>query len=362
MASNKYYDGTKLLSLKDLNNEKPEIFICTSNRSAGKTTYFNKLAMNRFFKDNNRKFMLVYRFKYELGGCSDKFFKDIQQLFFPQYAMEDETRANGNYRELFVGYPNEDGKLDTETKKSCGYAIALNAADQLKKLSHLFSDTDCMIFDEFQSEINHYCGQEVEKLISIHTSVARGQGKQVRYVPVYMISNPVSLINPYYTSLGIGARLQAQTHFLRGNGWVLEQGFNESASNAQKESAFNKAFANSKYMAYNTEAVYLNDNTAFIEKPTTGKGTYKLTLRYKGNDYGVIEYTQEGIIYVSNKADTSYPTRIAVTTEDHQINYVMLDSYAGYIAVLRRLFERGIFRFKDLNCKEALMAAIGYYS
>lgn len=32
----KYYDGTKLLSMTDLNGKKPEIFICTSNRTAGK--------------------------------------------------------------------------------------------------------------------------------------------------------------------------------------------------------------------------------------------------------------------------------------------------------------------------------------
>ena len=43
-----YYDGTKLLSLKDLDGNTPEIFMVTSNRTAGKTTYFNKLVFNRF--------------------------------------------------------------------------------------------------------------------------------------------------------------------------------------------------------------------------------------------------------------------------------------------------------------------------
>ena len=38
----KFYDGTKLLSLKDINGNTPEIYISTSNRSAGKTTYFNR--------------------------------------------------------------------------------------------------------------------------------------------------------------------------------------------------------------------------------------------------------------------------------------------------------------------------------
>lgn len=291
--------------------------------------------------------MLIYRFKYELTDVANKFFKDIGELFFKDLEMTEEPGAGGLYKELFLnGEP-------------CGYAISLNSADQLKKMSHLFSDTDSMMFDEFMSEQNHYCPLEVEKLISIHTSVARGQGKQVRYVPIYMISNPVSLINPYYTVLGISSRLNKNTKFLRGDGWVLEQGFNESASTAQSQSAFNRAFSSSKYTLYNSQAIYLNDNQAFIEK-VNGKGKYVLTLRYNGQDYGVIEYSDQGIIYITDKADSSFNFKLAITTDDFQVNYVLLQQYKNYLAILRQYFEKACFRFKNLQCKEALMAAIGY--
>ena len=43
----KYYDGTKLLSLNDIDGNRPEIYICTSNRSAGKTTWFNRYVVRR---------------------------------------------------------------------------------------------------------------------------------------------------------------------------------------------------------------------------------------------------------------------------------------------------------------------------
>ena len=171
-----YYDGTKLLSLKDINGNTPEIYICTSNRTGGKTTFFNKMEVNRFIK-SNKKFACIYRFNYELDNVADKFFKDIKELFFQEYDMVSERKSNGIYHELFL--------VKGKSKQSCGYAITLNSADQIKKLSHLFSDVDSMIFDEFQSESGHYCNNEVQKLISIHTSIARGQGKQVRYVPIY---------------------------------------------------------------------------------------------------------------------------------------------------------------------------------
>ena len=341
-----YYDGTKLLSLTDLDGNKPEILMVTTNRTGGKTTYFSRLCVNKF-KKGQGKFAILYRYNYELDDCADKFFKDLSTLFFSESVMESKRRASGIFHELFL-----DGE-------SCGYALALNSADQLKKYSHLFSDVNRMIFDEFQSESNHYCSDEIKKFISIHTSVARGQGKQVRYVPVYMLSNTISLINPYYVELGISNRLRDDTKFLKGHGFILEQGFIDSASVAQKESGFNKAFAKNSYVAYSSECVYLNDNKAFIEKPN-GIGRYLCTIKYNGTDFGVREFADSGFIYVDDRPDTSYKYKITVTTSDHEINYVMLKRNDMFLTNLRFYFEKGCFRFKDLRCKEAILKALSY--
>ena len=346
MKQQKYYDGTKLLSLKDINGNKPEIYMCTTNRTGGKTTYFGRLCVNAFLK-KGEKFGLIYRYNYELDNVVEKFYKDIGSLFFHGHEMTAKRRASGIFHELFLD------------DKSCGYALSLNSADQIKKYSHLFNDIERMIFDEFQSETNHYCSDEVKKLLSIHTSIARGQGEQVRYVPVYMLSNPVSIINPYYIEMGISERLRDDTKFLRGDGFVLEQGYIDSASKAQKESGFNRAFSRNSYVAYSSECVYLNDNKAFIEKPLT-KGRYLATLKYHGKDFGIREYPEEGIIYCDNRPDSSFITKITVTTDDHEINYVMLKRNDLFLSNLRWYFERGCFRFKDLRCKECVLKALSY--
>lgn len=330
----------------DINGNKPELYLITSNRSGGKTTYFGRLCVNRF-KEKGEKFGLIYRYNYELDDCADKFFKDLSTLFFHGGVMTSKRKASGIFHELF---------LDDEP---CGYAISLNSADQLKKYSHMFSDISRMIFDEFQSETNHYCTDEIRKFISIHTSVARGQGKHTRYVPVYMLSNPVSIINPYYIELGISERLRDDTKFLRGDGYILEQGFIETASRAQMESGFNRAFSKNSYVAYSSQAVYLNDNKAFIEKPA-GVGRYLCTIKYKGVDYGVREYADSGVIYIDDRCDYSFRLKITVTTEDHQVNYVMLKRNDLFISTLRFYFEKGCFRFKDLKCKEALLKCLSY--
>ena len=146
---------------------------------------------------------------------------------------------------------------------------------------------------------------------------------------------------------------------MRGNGFVLEQGFVQSAAEAMLESGFNKAFQNSQYIAYAAQNVYLNDNNAFIEKPT-GRGRYTCTLKYCGANYGIREYDDLGIVYCDDTYDNTYPTKISVTTDDHNVNYVMLKRNDLFISNLRYLFDHGCFRFKNLACKEAVMKALSY--
>ena len=126
-----YYDGTKLLSMMDINGNKPEIYICTSNRTAGKTTYFNRYAVKRFL-NNREKFALLYRYTGELENCAENFFKDIKDLFFDGYNMRAQKVEKGIYYELFR-IPPQDA---TGEGIPCGYALSLNNADKYKKRSH----------------------------------------------------------------------------------------------------------------------------------------------------------------------------------------------------------------------------------
>lgn len=336
-----YYDGTKLLSLKDINGQTPWLYICTTNRTGGKTTYFGRMLCNGFIK-KQKKFMLLYRYAYEIENVAEKFFKDIKPLFFPEYVMTEQLKEKGVYDELFLN------------GSACGYAVALNKSEQVKKLSHLFNDVDVILMDEFQSETNNYVPKEVTKFLSIYKSVARGQGKQVRYVPVIMCGNPVTLLNPYYVSLGISSRLNSKTKFLKGDGFVVEQGYNESASLAQEQCGIFRAFKDETYSAYSGQGVYLNDNLAFIEKPT-GFSRYMCTIKYDGTNYGVRQFDESGVVYCDNVPDLTYPLKITVNTEDHEINYVMLRNNSVTISALRWYFEKGCFRFKDLRCKEAIL-------
>lgn len=341
-----YYDGTKLLSMTDLNGEKPEIYLTTGNRSIGKTTWFNRYFVKDFIT-KHKKFCLVYRWNYEMSDCADKFFKDIQRLFFPSYQMTEKRRANNIFVELFLN------------EQSCGYCVSLNNADALKKFSHLLADVDKMLFDEFQSENDHYCPKELNKLMSIHTSIARGNGEQVRRVPLYMLSNKVSIINPYFLSLGISDRLNEDTKYLKGDGFVLEQSYIEEVANMQLESAFNRAFKNEDYVAYAAQNVYLNDNKAFIEKPT-GFSVYVATVKNGDKTYAIRMYPKENIYYMDKGVDDDYKVKLSFNAGSHENNYIMVGTSSPYAVLLKNVFSRGMFRFKNQECKHAFFEMLRY--
>ena len=67
-----------------------------------------------------------------------------------------------------------------------------------------------------------------------------------------------------------------------------------------------------------------------------------------------------GVVYCDNKPDMSNPIKISVTTEDHNINYVMLKSNSTLLSAMRYFFDRGCFRFKDLSSKECILRALSY--
>lgn len=330
----------------DINGQKPEIYISTSNRSAGKTTYFNRMLVNKF-KKNGDKFVLVYRFNYELTECADKFFKEIGRLFFKGDEMTEKKHANGIFVELFLN------------GKPCGYCISLNYADQLKRYSHLLSDAKSMLFDEFQSETNHYCPNEIDKLLSIHTSIARGGGEQVKYLPIYMISNAVSIINPYYMELGIADRLHKDTKYLRGEGFVLEQGYYEDVSKQQSESAFNRAFSSSKYVKYASDNVYLLDSTCLIEK-MSGNSTYVATLMLEGKHFAIRSFAEQGLLYVDNNADETYKDKFTIKANEQSQGYELLTITNYLFSTLKMYFLKGKVRFKNQECKSAFFTLMKF--
>lgn len=340
-----YYNGSKILNTLDIDKQKPEIYMVTGNRSSGKTTFFNKKMVDTFLEEG-KQFALLYRFSYELQNCANAFFDDIRGLFYPNMEMVSVSKCRGLYKELIL---NGD---------TCGYALCLNCADTIKRNSHVFTNVQHILMDEFQSETNKYCEDEVTKFISIHKSIARGAGKQSRFVPVYMVSNCVSILNPYFDAMGVTDRLKQNTKILRGRGWVLEQNFNKEAANALANSRFMQAFEGNKSIPYITENVYLNDNNTFVEKkPNHTK--YVCGLKHNDTMFNIAFDLETDTYYTSPGYDKSFPLVLAANIESHT-DMTTYSPNSLLVKQLRLAFHSGNFRFKNLKSKNATLAYLHY--
>lgn len=332
----RYYDGKTLLNKKDLDGEKPEIFICTTNRSAGKSVYFGKKMVDEFL-EKKEKFILLFRYKYEIKNCEEKFFPELERLFYEGKIMTSREKQKGAYAELYL-----DGI-------SCGYGVALNSAEQIKKVSSKLADTKKILFDEFQSENENYCDQEIKKFISIHTSIARGGGSRRRYLPVYLVGNLISLTNPYYLSLGVSERLEKDTKFLRGKGWVLEQGWNEEASYEQIESKFMQAFNEEKYTKTNTkEKCYTNDLVGDIKKDVKLKTC--ITGFVNKNKKFFLWRTSDGKYNISRKGNGNMKKLYAVEMEDICEENPIAPIYIK--GLIKKLVDNGLLSYQDQEVKK----------
>lgn len=340
----KYYDLNKLSQLLDLDHLKPEIYMVCGNRTAGKT-FAVKNKMIKDFKKKGWKFCVIKRLLDDIGNVSEEYFKDLEQVKYRGETLT-EKMVSSTFSKLFLN------------GEHCGYVVALNGAERIRNRSAIFSDVMQMHFDEFQSENGCYVQNEISKFQSIHTSIARGKGEQSRYVPVYMTSNMVTILNPYYEAFGIGPRLKENTKFLRGHGWVFENTFNKNAADALASSGFGRAFGDSKYMKYAQENVYLNDNMTLIGKPE-GVSSYVCTIIWQNNYYAIYEY-QNGILYCSDVADRTFPVKFTLLTTDHNENTILVKSDPFVIESFRKMFSYGLFRFKNLKCKEVILHLLSY--
>lgn len=192
---NKYYNANELLSRHHTIN-----MIC-GDRFGGKSTCVQKYAIKRaieFIKGNEKggQFAILSRYDKDKKILCETYFDNTMIMFYPDYELK---FARGIF----------SLKKKTDTKwHTVGYSFALNEATKRKSTSYPFIKT--MIMEEFMNLEDKYIKSksngelEVELLISLYSTIARGNGKQVRDdVKVFLISNNFYINNPYFRYFGL---------------------------------------------------------------------------------------------------------------------------------------------------------------
>ena len=344
MDQNLFYNGSKLLSMKDIDGNLPAIYAVDGNRSDGKTTFFARKLI-RDFKKHDKKFMIIKRYKYQIYKTHLTFFALVNQHWFPDDRLTAKKGENGLYMELFLN------------DMPCGYVCDLNSAEKLKEYSQFYCDTDQIFMDEFQAK--EYVPDEITNFGILYSSTARGYGTPVRYVPVYMCCNHVSSLNPYYKAWKCGAIVDGiKKGFYRGHGVVVERDFNEKISNMQKESAFMKAFSGADFVKHVTENESFVDNFSFVEKIKTARFDYICNIHVDGEVISLVRVNDVEHVryYFSDNVNLNCNCNFTIFSSDHCEDTLLLNRNIDFLNMLKSNFDHGFIRFSSLEVKEKAFA------
>lgn len=345
-AKEPYYTGYRLLSTPDKNGEKPEIFISTSNRSAGKTVFYSGYMLHRYIQ-HGEKFLLLYRNKYETDTAVQNFASQIINLFYAGVELTQDRGIKNVYDKIVI-------KAGDSAPEICGYVTSLRASEQIKKYSSMLSGVSWILFDEAFPEDDIYLPDEVRRLMSIHDSLARGGGAQNRYLPVIIIGNLINVDNPYYSALNIVDQLTIETNYMRGDGWVVEQAFNAASAQAHAQSAFHRALDRVGYGAASMEKTYLNTDYQFIENQIVDKGIYICSIKYGKHLYSVRYNESTDFYYAGTNPDPSCKYVQAATESDID-DAAIFDPLSRARKLLKKKFRDNKVRFKNLETRSAVL-------
>lgn len=345
-----FYDCQPLLHTLDRNGEKPELYIvCSRVRGPGKTFSFTQHLMDTFLAGGG-KFVLLARTRAEVGSVADGMMKEMLRVKHPGTSVHEKKQMHGAFSDVYLTI----GAGEDKEVVHCGYVIPLNAADTIKKVSSKFTDSVHAYFDEFQPDNNEtYLSNEVAKFLTVHGSIARGEGSSRRYYPVYMSSNTISITNPYFSALGLTNKIQSDTKRFKGDGFVFQRATNEGLVNVHKATPMARAFSGEKTIQYEDNS-WVNDNNAGVGKPGDwGRPQHLCVLDNNGRKFGLYSYYDVDVLYLGHNHDPSAKLVYRLQV-DGESNLPLLRS-SDVAHMIRRAVERGAMRFQDQVCKRLAM-------
>ena len=121
----------------------------------------------------------------------------------------------------------------------------------------------------------------------------------------------------------------------------------------QKQSAFNRAFANTDIFNHSVLNESLTDNFSFVEKVKTSRFQYICNVIVDGEYISLIRVQDvKGVnYYFSDKVNKNCKSNFTIFSNDHSIDTLLLPRNIEFLNVLKSQFDHGFMRFSSLDVK-----------
>lgn len=297
MVNHGFWDIKKILTYG-----RPAMIV-TGSRSVGKSTQVALLCLLTY-TIYGKKFAYIRRRPIDVQKTYKTFFNnavEIYNRYLPLKKIVGFKAFKGSY---WIAFSLDDD--EEPVWEECGSYIALSQEENYK--SNSFSDYVIMIYDEFISkDKNKYMGTkentdaEWDAMMSLYQTIDRGIDEPFRNETViFCLGNKSTVYNPIALSLGLVDYVTKGARFTnpKGKQWVWEDidGV-EATVNYEDSYAYQLSTERTKEYAYENKG---EDTEEFIKRPEVAK--YYMTVRFKGNDYGIY-YDKESNWYIDKPKD-----------------------------------------------------------
>lgn len=248
-----YYNCHDLLTYNRLYN------MVVGVRGHGKTYCFTKKCIDVGLEQKKISFVVLVRYKEDIKAIKDDWWSIVEHLY-PDYIFY--SQRNIIYaRNSLESFP-------------IGEFVALKEYMRAKRKPRPY--VKIIFFDEFLNEENDYLPNEINAFTSIVDSVMRNREN----LRVYLVSNHISIINPYFNYFGV---YQLGKRFTRGQHDSLLE-FTDSAEfiEYRKTTKFGKSIEGTEYGDFAMMGKMMLDDYTNVSKIPDSQCHHQFNIRLEG--------------------------------------------------------------------------------
>ena len=327
-----WYSAQQILSYKRLYS------IVVGIRGHGKTYDNTKRCIDLGLKDKRLSFVVLTRYKEDILFIKDGWWSIVEHLY-PDYKFFSQRRliyaTNTKTKETFV----------------IGEFLALSEYMRVKKTPRPY--VKLIFFDEFLNEENDYLADEISKFMSVCDSVIRNRDD----VRVILVSNTITLINPYFAYFGINKLTGRFTKGLHSS--VVEFTDSEEFLKYRKTTKFGETIVNTTYGDFALNGAFmLDDMTNVIPNPPFKTKHYLFNIVLNENNIevslvnGLLNFTK------SNDYTRRSYTPYVENAKTYHSTYV--EKTFRYFKMIQKYFMENKVMYQSLIIKNSIIEFMQY--
>ena len=133
---------------------------------------------------------------------------------------------------------------------------------------------------------------------------------------------------------------------------IVENAVKQEMVDAKMQNEFYGIIKGTGYDDFAIHNEFVNDDETFVEKRSSTAKFY-FTFIYKNRKYGVWVDVLQGLMWVSEAVDPSYPITYSITMKDHRPNTLFLKNrnHAIHFNKFIQAYKDGCVRFESILIK-----------